>query len=146
MQASISELSHGQSTRAVAVELTVMVVVELAAVGVMEEGEKLQVAPVDSPAQVKVTVPLKPSSALSVTVSVALAPSATLSVDDVAAIWKSVLVSAKVAVVAPVEVVAVMLYDPAALFAVAEIVAMPEALVTAVVAERVALAPPVGAA
>jgi hypothetical protein len=146
MQASISVVVHGHSTRVDAVAATVMVVVELAPVGVIEAGEKEQVAPAASPEHVKLTVPLKPSSALSVMMSVPLEPRGTSSVDDAAAIWKSVLVSAKVAVVAPVEVVAVMLYDPAVLLAVAVTVAMPEELVVAVAAESVALAPLAGAA
>ena len=109
MQANISVPVHGHSTRVTAVEVTVMVAVELAAVGVIEEGEKVHVAPVASPEQEKATVPLKPPSALSVMASVALEPRETSSVDDAAAIWKSVLASAKVAVVAPVDAVAVTL-------------------------------------
>ena len=122
-----------------------MVVVELAPVGVIEEGEKVQVASA-SPEHVKLTVPLKPSSALSVIVSVALEPREMSSVGDAAAIWKSVLVSAKVAGAVPVDAVAVMLYVPAVLLAVAVTVAMPEELVVAVAAESVALAPLAGAA
>lgn len=48
--------------------------------------------------------------------------------------------------VVPVDEVAVTLYEPAVLFAVTVTVAMPEELVVAVVAERVALAPLEGAA
>jgi hypothetical protein len=73
-----------------------MVAMELAPVGVIEEGEKEQVAPVASPEHERATVPLKPSSAVSVIVSVPLEPLGTSSMDDAAAIWKSVLVSAKV--------------------------------------------------
>ena len=146
MQASISELVQGHSTRVDAVAATVMVVVEFAPVGVIEGGEKEQVAPAASPEHVKLTVPLNPSSAVSVMVSVPLEPRGTFSVEDAAAIWKSVLVSAKVAVVAPLDVVAVMLYAPAVLFAVAVTVAMPEAFVVAVAAESDALAPLAGAA
>src|SRR5580698_5996086 len=145
MQASISVLAHGHSTRVNAITATVMVVVELAPVDVIEDGEKVQVAPAASPEHVKLTVPLKPSSALSVMMSLALEPRGTLSAEDAATIWKSVLVSAKVALVAPADAVAVMLYDPAVLLAVAVTVAMPEELVVAVAAESVALAPLAGA-
>ena len=146
MQASISVLVQGHSTCVDAVAATVMVELELAPVGVIEGGEKEQVAPAASPEQEKTTVPLKPSSAVSVMVSVPLEPRETSSVEDAAAIWKSVLVSAKVAVVPPLDAVAVMLYAPAVLLAVAVTVAMPEELVVAVAAESVALAPLTGAA
>ena len=146
MQASSPVLVQGHLTCVNAVAATVIVAVELAPVGVIEEGEKEQVAPVASPEQERATVPLKPLSAVSVIVSVPLEPRGMSSVDDAAAIWKSVLVSAKVAVVAPVDVVAVTLYGPAALLAIAVTVAMPAELVVAVAAESVALAPLAGAA
>ena len=123
-----------------------MVAVEVALAGVIEEGEKEQVALAASPEQEKATVPLKPSSAVSVMVSVPLEPRGTSQVDDAAAIWKSELVSAKIAVVVPEDVVAVMLYDPAVPLAVAVTLAIPEAFVVADAAERVALAPADGAA
>ena len=145
MQASSPVLVQGHSTFVNAVAATVMVAVEFAPVGVIEEGEKVQVAPPASPEHVKLTVPLKPSSALSVMMSVPLEPRGTTSMDEAAAIWKSVLVSAKVAVVSPLDAVAVMLYDPAVLLAVAVTVAIPEELVGAAVAESVALAPLAGA-
>jgi len=54
MQASISELSQGHSVCIGAVAATGMALVELVPAGVIEDGEKVQVAPAAGHGQVKV--------------------------------------------------------------------------------------------
>jgi hypothetical protein len=70
----------------------------------------------------------------------------TVSAEEAAAISKSVFVKTKVAVDVPLVAVAVTSYVPGVLLAVAVTVAMPDALVVAVAAESVALAPLAGVA
>ena len=136
----------GHRREAVLDAAMVIVVLVVGAIGVTVAGAKVQVAPAGRPEQPKVTVPLKPPRAVNVMVSVPVDPRGTLSVAVPAAIWKSEFVNAKVAVEVPFVAVAVTLYAPAVLVAVAATVAMPEALVVAVAAESVALAPLAGAA
>jgi hypothetical protein len=123
----------------------VTVVVAVAAVGVMVAGVKAHEAPVGNPEQLKPTVPLNPPSAVSVMVSGALSPGAMVSVAVFADTLKSEFVSEKLAAAVELDVLAVTVYAPATPLAVAVTVAIPEALVTAVAAERVALAPVAGA-
>ena len=120
-------------------------VLAVATVGVTVAGAKVHVVSVGRPEQPKVTVPLKPPRAFSVMVSVPDDPRGTDSVAVLAAIWKSEFVNAKVAVEVPFVALAVTLYAPAVLFAVAVTVGMPDAFVVAVGAESVALAPLDGA-
>jgi hypothetical protein len=144
-QVSTPPPSAGHRTDAVCDAAIVIVVLAVAAVGVTVVGANVHVAPAGSPEQPKATVPLKPPRAVSVMVSALVDPRRTVTVAVLAAIWKSEFANAKVADEVPFVAVAVMLYVPAMLFAVAVTVAMPEAFVVAIGAENVALAPVAGA-
>jgi len=123
----------------------VIVVVAVAPVGVSADGENAQDAPEGNPEQLKLTVALNPPRAVSVMVSVPLDPAVTLREGLAAAIWKSELLSANVAVDVVFAAVAVMLYELVTSLAVAVTVAIPDAFVVAEVEESVALAPVAGA-
>ena len=109
----------GQYEAVVGATAMVIVVLAVAVVGVIVAGANVHEAPKGNPEQVNVTGPLNPPSAVSVIVSGALNPGAIVSDAVFADTLKSEFVSEKLAPAVELEVLAVTVYDPATLFAVA---------------------------